>query len=222
MLIITFHPNDLENAGNPEQYGYPKPLFILVNGSLVLTNTPVPQKKVWDNRNFLFFQKINFFFSYYSHSWIFFKNNIKTLISKYKNKKINRTADEFYIYAHTYTGDYAIYGALQKALYEKIALISKDKNITTLILYIPSKDSLSPATFFETIETAKLNHSQYDISKPKKVIQEIAIENNISLVDPSSLFENKTYYYFNSDPHWTKEGHAAVADILYKHLTHNS
>lgn len=218
VVVIEFYPNDLANAGNSEQYDYPKPLFTVANNSLILTNVPVPRKEVWDSRHFLFFQKVNFFFSYFSHTWIFFKNHVKAVISKFKNKQVGRTINEFDLYRKEYSVKYAGYQELQKEIYKKIAGITKERKISLLILYIPTKESLISNEFFIALERVKLDPVQYDIAKSQKVILEIAKENNLSVVDLSLSFQNKSYYYFKNDPHLTKQGHAATADVLYQYI----
>jgi len=70
ILIITFFPNDIENIMNSVQYGYNKPLFILDNGKLKLTNMPVPITKE-EKAQYGLKDYINFFLSHYSNSYIF-------------------------------------------------------------------------------------------------------------------------------------------------------
>lgn len=221
IILITFHPNDVENTGNAEAYDYPKPLFILRNESLILTNVPVPQKETWDSRHFSLLQKINFFFSRYSHAWIFMKKHVKSIISSYTNythKNNVHSSDGFVMYKKEYAGEYLYYQQLQAALYKEIAMLAAEKKTILVVLYIPPKESINEDDFFAAVESAGVDPNLYDNNKPEQLIQEIAAENNISFIDLTEPFQNKTEYYFIRDPHWTKEGHAAAAEVIYQSI----
>jgi hypothetical protein len=43
VVLLLFHPNDVEDNNAAMRYGYHKPQFVLEGGELVLTNVPVPQ-----------------------------------------------------------------------------------------------------------------------------------------------------------------------------------
>jgi hypothetical protein len=43
VVLVLYHPNDVEDNNAGKRYGYPKPQFVLDNGSLELTNVPVPE-----------------------------------------------------------------------------------------------------------------------------------------------------------------------------------
>lgn len=219
VIMITFHGNDLENAGNKEQYSYPKPMFIVENESLILTNVPVPEKEEWDTRPFTIFQKINFFASKYSHAWIFIKIRIKNIKAKIMPKESIPSISGYDLYKREYTGEYKKYEELQRALYKEIAELAQRNNIRLIILYIPSKEALDSEGFFMGLQQLGLNTEEYDREKPGALIKNIGKENNIEIISLYEPFQTKTEYYFKKDPHWNVAGHKAVADYIAAYLS---
>jgi len=54
VVVLFFHPNDVEDNGEARRYGYPKPRFALGPGGLELENVPVPRPGLrWRLRRFL-------------------------------------------------------------------------------------------------------------------------------------------------------------------------
>jgi hypothetical protein len=46
VVVLHFHPNDVEDAADDRRYGYPKPQFSLTDVGLVLGNVPVPELSI--------------------------------------------------------------------------------------------------------------------------------------------------------------------------------
>jgi len=102
------------------------------------------------------------------------------------------------------------------------------RNLKTLFVVIPSKRQVIPS---EKEKTQLLYNQYYDnreiinLDKVHNKFIEDLKENNIPILDLLPELrkeENPEELYFEFDGHWNKNGHSAVAGIIYNYLVENN
>lgn len=221
ILIITFFPNDIENIMNSVQYGYNKPLFILDNGKLKLTNMPVPITKE-EKAQYGLKDYINFFLSHYSNSYIFLKSGIKSLYNR-----IVIIFDKYPEYLDTkilkknYDKQYIDGWTLFDHLIGEFKNIGSRNNITIVLMNIPTKTQIDEDLLGQRLRVYGTKREDYDIWKPSRLLNQYADENNVTFIDilPYLLSEDSPKgYYFKYDEHLNVKGHEFIAEWLDKEL----
>src|SRR3989338_4295399 len=219
MVIVGFYANDLEDTGNNVRYSYPKPLFKLADdGSLNLTNVPVPKKVEWDAREYSFLTKLKFFLSHKSHVFFLFK---RVLFRLYPYQEHTYDPSEISIILKEYPKDYQVYNQLNEMLYCKMAEMLREHNITFIVINIPPKIHLLQDKFSNTLKELQIDSDEIDINKPSMMLHNLSINCGLDFIDLYPYFREYKYkerLYFWYDPHWNPLGHKYAAKILSKEL----
>jgi lysophospholipase L1-like esterase len=115
------------------------------------------------------------------------------------------------IYLRNYpkTEEYAV--AAELGGLEKLNNLCNSKGIKVLFLIVPDKTQVFKKKF--------LNNDKYYYKKPNEIIKNFCKNNNIPYIDFLDRYEElsvetvKDFYYI-TDIHWTKKGHAYAAEVL--------
>jgi len=84
-----------------------------------------------------------------------------------------------------------------------------------LVIYIP--DYFQVHYKILSKDQGKLYEQKYDVNKPQRLISELCNTNGIVFIDTTPSLRQKANaerLYYDSDQHFTREGHNAVADVL--------
>ena len=210
VLVAFFAGNDvrdnMENATtwDPTQG---RPVFILNDNELTLTNVPVPRKK----EKVAFFMRFKRYMARHFHSYAF----ISTKISMNPNllnffKKIGIAEKGIMP-----RGEQALKRRLEldpfgwnltKAILNEINTVAETNNLKTMIVIIPTREQVNKNG------DSELNGALVDFGK----------ENNISVLDLLPEFrehaKNGEQLYFKIDGHWNANGHKLAAELIYNKL----
>ncbi len=101
--------------------------------------------------------------------------------------------------------------------------IAASRGTKLAIVIVPPKEDLHLYNRdVQTLRTVyRLDVSDYDFTKPNRIITEFAAENRIPVLDllPSFIEATKSKrLYWYHDGHWNAEGHRLAAEEIYRFL----
>ncbi len=102
------------------------------------------------------------------------------------------------------------------AAFDELAELSQTFHIPIFAVIIPDH--------LQVLRKELFSKSEYDISKPQKVLIEHLHRLKISYIDLLPYFsvaEDPQSLFFREDKHWSEKGHNFVANILFEHGTFN-
>ncbi len=191
IVVFSYH-NDVKDVGLKTAYSYPKPFFQLSNGTLELTNVPVPKRNVsWSERpseDKSLLRSIDDLASV-SRVYAFFKNGIRSLIGKQDGKNF----------------DYQTLSVVEKLILESNKL-AKENNATFVLVLIPDKEQV-----YGNVNTIEIDR-----------LTGFAAKNSIKVInllpELKELGKSNKRLYFNIDRHFSIEGNKIVGGIIAKNL----
>ena len=230
VLVAFCIGNDVsDNMGNVTAWDptQGRPVFILNDNELTLTNVPVPQKKRENVTSFLRFKR---YMARHFHSYAFTSTKISmnpNLLSFFKKIGIAGAIRENpprkpVLYSNTYTPKLHYGWNLTKAILKEIDVVAKENNSKTLIVLIPNKEQVYKENWDRIKRYYSLNDQNYNLSKPNDVLVEFGKESDIPVLDLLPEFrehaKNGEQLYFEIDGHWNANGHKLAAELIYDKL----
>lgn len=101
----------------------------------------------------------------------------------------------------------------------KISNWASKSNIDLVVFQVPTKEQIYYKYFSEVINNFNINVDELDMSFPNKYLMNICDSLGIKYIDlTDGLIDYPTQVFFDYDEHFNKEGHKAVAKILYDEL----
>lgn len=225
MLIVSFYNNDIENIISSRQYGYSKPLFILENGSLRLSNVPVSREEIESRRHSLL-DYTNFFLSHYSHAFVFLKQKMISFYysAEVKWRAIFNLEQEYFgirILKKDQDKQYKEGWELFDSILKEFGSVGKKNDIKIILMHMPDKVQVDKELFETRLRVFGKKSEDYDLLKPSVLLKQSAGRHNMTFIDILPYFlaqENAKRYYFRFDDHLNVEGNRAVAEALYKEI----
>lgn len=242
-IFHGFFANDFSNIVSNYQYNVYKPVFkALDNGSLILTNVPVPispdieksypKKK---EHSIAGFQRIMYS---WSHLYILYDNKISILKEKVRNffwpKKIEKKDyytdykdGEMWAVEKDYTDimKYSFY--LNGLILKEYNRIAKMNNSTFVLVLIADRISVDRQMQKATVEKYNnVDDKFFDYGKPYTLLENFAKSEGIRVINLYPLFkkeyqENHHDMYLDGDHHLNDYGHELMAREIYKYLSEN-
>jgi len=239
VVVHTLFTNDFSNIVSKYQYNVYKPLFVLGDGALQLTNVPVPvspdiERSYPKDREHAFkgFKRI---MRSWSHLYILYKNKISQTKSKIKNMfnpKTPEKQDYFAAYKdselwsiereYSDVMNYAF--VLNSFILREYNDLAKQNNITFIFVVIGDRISVDPKMQKETEDRYfNIDENFFDYEKPYRLLEDFAEEENIKIINLYPTFkkefqENKKDIYLVEDHHLNDYGHEVYAKEIYNLL----
>lgn len=191
IIIIGFYGgNDVEETGLLEYRG------------------KIEEKKI-EYPSFSF--KLKKFFAKNSHLYNFL------IVKAMQNPLLDRFLIERGIFAEHYKPFFTRNPADYERDEEKVGVILKEtirilkeKNVSVIILYIPSIEEVSDRYYENAIKL--FPNSSIERTRPRNLVLRIGKETNTSIVDLTYFLDEESY--FPNDLHWNQKGHSIAAKFL--------
>lgn len=214
--------NDFFETVSSQVGGYEKPLFRIRDDKLVLTNVPIPRKKILfystNGKASILIKKIlrNKFYAYG-----FLVDRLKIITYQMRNK-INKSDLSIKditvkgrvipirgIYNPDDPANKGVYQLIEKIIRE-MDIFCKKKGSKFCLLIIPS---------YEQME----NNNNF----PQRMLSDFCLENGINSIDLLPFFiearrQSQKDVYYKDDMHCTKYGHVVIADTFCDYLLKNN
>jgi len=237
VVVHAHFNNDFSNVFERYQYNLFKPLFVINENRLELTNVPVPLSKDYElsypkKREHLYkgFQK---FMRSWSNLYIFYKNGISEIKSQIKNIFIPRKENyftstlredgQFLSIERNYTGNMGYAYLLNSLILTSYNEIAKQNNITFILVLIGDRIAVDPKVQKATVERYyNIDEYFFDYEKPYGLLERYAESENIRLINLLPSFkkefqENRDVYLYGDD-HINDHGHEVFAKEVYEML----
>lgn len=237
IVVHALFNNDFSNIVSKYQYNVFKPLFVVEDGRLQLTNVPVPlspdiERSYPKEREHAYkgFERI---MRSSSHFYILYNNKISQIKSAINNK-LNPTEKEDYFAAYKDGESWAIereysdvmnYAfALNSLILDQYNNFAEQNNITFILVVIGDRISVDPE-MQRIIEEKYFNVDRnfFDYGKPYRLLENFAERENIKIVNLYPTFktefqDNNRDLYLESDNHLNDYGHEVFAREIYNLL----
>lgn len=205
VVILSMFVDDLfcSNLFSVNDGMYIKPRFsVAANNNLELANVPVP-----DN-----------------HSGSLLLNMVLSRFYNLRNRlalgvEINRRG-WFSVFDKRYykLGEHN----LTLRLLHEIYAIAKKHNMVFLLVFIPYKDQLYEGKIYDSGgEYVDIPPERLDLHLPQKVVKLFCEKTGIPMLDLLPVFNQHSFaekLFFDSDLHWTREGHCLAAEQILAYL----
>lgn len=227
VLGLSF-ANDFDEISNSVSYHYPKPIFMLEKGRLVLKNVPVPRTKETDRKSFAdpptLFGKVKKFLRYHTHSYNFITRRLNSR-PEWRLFLFNLGLAEEYT---TTFQDIPLLkngpGDVEQIVYR---LLREMKRMTErtgskfLLVLIPEKErDAAGGTPYEGARESAYDANTYY----SKSVREFSQAAHIPVLDLLPMIRERhkrgevLYFLDATDHHWTPQGHRFVAETIYDYL----
>lgn len=237
VVVHTLFNNDFSNILSNYQYNVYKPLFILEDNRLKLTNVPVPlspnYEQSYPKERKHAYRGFERFMRSWSHLYVLYKDKSSQIRSAIKSRlnppKPQEKEDYFAAYKdgelwaiereYPDVMNYAFaLNSLMLREYNKLAI---ENNITFILAVVGDRISVDPEMQKATVEKYyNINDSFFDYEKPYRLLEEFAKSENIKIVSLYPVFkeefENSKSVYLEGDHHLNDYGHKIFAKELYK------
>lgn len=163
-------------------------------------------ENVIENNPFPLIYGINVFLSYRSHTYIFFKDRLKSLFYKLTGQEEDLGKS---IYGEVYYEPREVLWKKVENVLLGMNSLLKENGIDFVIVLIPSKDQFR-----------KEKDESYNFTNPNDRIVSFGQENDLLIIDLLPYFkeENIKKFYYKKDPHWNPYGHKFAAEKIYSGL----
>jgi len=235
VVIHTLFNNDFSNIVANYQYNVFKPLFkIAENGTLILTNVPVPvspdMERSYPKVKEHAYKGFKRFMYGNSHLYTLYKNKMPNLIGAIKGifkkpEKIDYFTDykdgELWVIEKEYTDitNYAVY--LNSLILKSYDELAKRNNITFILAVIGDRISVDPEMQKATVARYyNIDENFFDYEKIYNILDKFSKDNGIKIVNLYPVFkkefnENKKDMYLEGDHHLNDYGHELFAKEVY-------
>lgn len=214
VLVGFFVGNDLTDSGDMiDSTGKPN-VRIDKDGTLRTVRGNDDERTIvrgWTSR-------LRDFFKMRSHLYIFLRNRSSEMLSKLGLRPLNMPPD----FCEKEYSDLMNqrWNFTQSILRDLIAL-TKQHNQRLIFVLLPTIYQAYRTSWDQYIAALHLEPSRYDLDKPQKLLADFLTIHNVEFVDVLPLMRAKAQeerLYYPVDSHLSPEGHALVADALYKYL----
>lgn len=237
VVVHALFTNDFSNIVANYQYNVFKPMFVIDNGTLKLTNYPVPVSKDMERsypkvreHPIKGFERL---MQSWSHLYVLYKNKIPIIKSKIeyafktpqKIDYFNSYKDgEFWVIERDYTNitKYSFY--LNSQILKAYNQLAKENNITFILVVIGDRISVDSEMQKATVKNYyNIDEDFFDYDKIYNLLDRFAEDNDIRIINLYPLFkkefrENKRNMYLDGDHHLNDYGHELFAKEVYDYL----
>jgi len=235
LVVVMFYGNDVWYNNQKRYWRGSKPLFVIDEDRLLLTNVPAPrinkeinQKK--KQKVYFYIRKIKDFLGRHSKIYSLFRYySIKTKLFQFRSK--NKTAGKGDILSNPFFAELRIWRkdidpAVQESwlITEKIFSAFKQSTdmhqVSLLVFYIPNAVEIYLERWQKTKIEYGLDEKRHDYSLARNKLGSICNNLDIFFIDPTETFIEQSQrvkpeeLYYKHDNHWNKDGHRLAGNIL--------
>ncbi len=236
-VVHVLFNNDFSNIFYQYQYDVFKPLFVIEENKLQLTNVPTPLSKNYElsypKQREHKYHGFNRFMRSWSHLYVLYKYKMPQ--TKSAIKKLFRPPEkedyfssykdgELWAIEREYTDKMKYAFNLNSLIIKNYAELAKQNNITFIFAVIGDRISVDPEVQKATVEQYyNIDDNFFDYEKPYRSLEEFAKMENIPIINLLPLFkeefqQNKKNLYLEGDHHLGDYGHELFAKEIYKLL----
>jgi lysophospholipase L1-like esterase len=240
LVILTMFHNDIYYNTQPVYLEYPKPLFLLQDGKLDLTNVPVLPKREQRNKG----QSRDtparpggvkgILKRAASHLLVYrvlgqkIRANFPELaehlerIGLVRPPRYKMLPEDLRVFARMDTPSFMTAWAVTEAILNEFSRLTRASGAQLILFLIPDKVQLYEADWEATQKTYGISAKEWDLDKPNRKIKEIARRLGLRVLDPLSTFQEAANQgerlYYRQDRHWNAGGHRLAARIIHRYL----
>ena len=245
VILMFYYKNDIVyNIRDRYLRGY-KPLFVLENNKLKITNVPIPRispknKKIEEDIKFS--QKVKSWFheNYYTYSFVVrrVKNTyylnwlvIKLGLSEETKKEESPISipDNYRIWEKTLNSEFQYAWDITERLILKLKEEVNAIGSKLLIFHIPFEANVYPEEWKSLKRKYGISDAEWSIEQPSFILEGICERNNIDCLNPTTTFRAEARkikvagkrLYFSIDGHWNAYGHRLAGGILADYIQTN-
>ena len=241
LTILMFHENDVwlnTQSVVPGDFPYNKPLFILKDGELELTNIPVPKfDSTMIHESFI--QKVKGWFSGNSYLYNFVARKVTenpfllSLAVKiglvediYDENGFALVPDYLRVWEKVYSADIGYAWKVTEALVitlrdEAVSIGSK-----LLVFNVPRKESFYLKDWEDTKKKYGISEKDWNVDQAGVELGALCNRNEIDYINPTEIFQVKAdslalegkRLYYTYDGHWNATGHQVAGEILAQYI----
>jgi hypothetical protein len=227
VLGLSF-ANDLDEISSSVSYHYPKPIFMLEDGRLILNNVPVPRTTETDRKAFAdpptLFGKVKKFLRYHTHSYNFITRRLNSR-PEWRLLLINLGLAEEYTTAFPgiplLKNDPRDVERILFGLLQEMKGTAEKAGAKFLLVLIPAKEQGEPGgTPYQGARKQAYDDNTYRSRR----LREFARTAHIPVLDLLPLTRERhkrgevLYWLDAKDHHWTPRGHQVAAEAIYDFL----
>ncbi|UCD64233.1 MAG: SGNH/GDSL hydrolase family protein [Candidatus Zixiibacteriota bacterium] len=244
LTILMFYANDvLYNNRDRAWRGY-KPVFVVRDKDLVLTNIPVPPPDTTvAEADTVYYgslsQRVRGWLNDHSRLYATTRN---VLLNNYNLHKLavklgfakkldeseasERVPDELLVWQKDYSPEVKEAWRVTEAVIGRLKQRVEAAGSELMVFYVPISAAIDRSEWEATVARYFLIEDQWSIDQVCMELESICARNDIDFVDPTSRFrreaetleEQNQRLYFKRDRHWTATGHRLAADIMAEHV----
>jgi hypothetical protein len=223
ITILMFCSNDVWYNARDHYWRGSKPLFILKNGQLELTNVPVPRVQSLNPIKFL-------------GNWLEEDVSLYALASHVKSviegsaRVPNRLPGDWQVFANHPERSIVEGWNVTEQLLIKLSEETSKIRSKLLVVYIPWRAAIYRDEWQDIIKEYRLDPKDWEPDIPGQYLAELSKKHDIAFFDltpplreESKLDEAKTgRLYYTYDDHWSVRGHSVVGKVLSDYLYYQS
>lgn len=244
VVVTMFYMNDVWFNGQSKYWRGEKPVFVIENGALKLTNVPVPDTRPAGDK-----KKEKKQSGGIKH-WLLANSKIVALLSRsLENSSALRgtatrlgliaprekegeeesgphVADELSVF-QKFEPPATQYGwQMTDALLDKMKTVSNDAGAKFIAFHIPFKGVVYQEDWGPILAKLGIAQDQLDPNRVKQHFDAVCMRHKLDCIEPTAEYKQVaaerakagTRLYYVQDNHWNPGGHALAAEILARHI----
>lgn len=218
ITLLMFYHNDVCYNAGPKYMGDNKPLFVLKDGRLELTNVPVPKTKSAGLTEFIKSPLREHILLYTLAS------KVKSLLTASDNVP-NLLPADWGVFAKRPEPSIVECWNITEHLLIKLSQETSGIRSKLLVVYIPFRAAIYRDEWQAIAASYRLNPTDWDPDFPGRTLKDLCNKNDIAFYDLSNelmkakkLTNNQHRLYHVHDVHWTIYGNSVVGRSLASYL----
>jgi lysophospholipase L1-like esterase len=245
VILMMFH-NDIYYNAQPLYRDYGKPLFVVQDGRLALTNVPVPPptRTAPDDADAedadaqparrgaggVFSRAASHLLSYRMVGQQL-RLHLPDVAEGLRKLGLMQAADppkpkkipeELSVFAHTETPAFTAAWAATEAILQEFSRVTQASGAELLLFLIPDKAEVYAADWEATQRTYDISARGWDLGTPNSRLKGIAQRLEIKMLDPLPEFQQAARQgerlYYRQDGHWNAQGHRLAARLIQRYM----
>jgi lysophospholipase L1-like esterase len=248
VILMMFH-NDIYYNAQPLYRDYAKPLFVVQDGQLALTNVPLPvptrvARDDADEENAdaqsarrgaggVFSRTASHLLSYRLVGQQLRLHlpdvaeglrqlGLMQAVAAPKPKKIPQ---ELSVFARMETPAFTAAWTATEAILQEFSRVAQASGAELLLFLIPDKAEVYAADWEATQKAYDISTQEWDPATPNSRIKDIAQRLGLRMLDPLPAFQQAASQgerlYYRQDGHWNARGHQLAAQLIQRYLVNH-